>query len=625
MHTREEFLGAGGRDDDGLVVVLLDLLVVLLGVVVGGLQVVLVLLLLAAVLGVGVVGRRALQGLDVLPGFAAGDFMPPPADVLAGLEHAAGARVGDEAVGVGQVRQVGDGEVVAGQVLGLLQALLMSSSFSRSFFLCSNSFIISSSFCAPAAWPCPCPWPADVGCDPANDAARLVDDALAGATATSLAPPKLLPLPLSFCLLGSVGGRNARLYTISALGASKLCASVCSHCSMDARSSAPVPIRSGLPCFAYLWEMWRRMPLDSAAATSSIPFHSNSNQAKQYNIGDVVILEGERLAVRLQLEVLGHALGPAASTRTSWNSTSFSKRHISTRATSAEVGDPNTFTLAIAAAVESSVLAVEHTTELNYYKGAMQAVFVRGRRLDCFGVRAYILAKVNALLRGRTYTRRDETRRTCIDSHIDHGVKPEPDELKKKPPPTRNVYTRRARRMHAEGTPPPRPRADRPADDHIGHHSKEPGCSLCIFTTCFHESRPAIFSYHLATCFLAVKSLRPLSEELTMWERSARVNSSPARYSCLDSISSYTPSMFCSFFSFSAMRASSGCTSLRCGANASWNTSSELGASKLWDSACSHCSMDARSSDPVPYSFLLPSSGKLVHRYRQMALESAVY
>jgi hypothetical protein len=43
-------------------------------------------------------------------------------------------------------------------------------------------------------------------------------------------------------------------------------------------------------------------------------------------------------------------LGPRnASTRMSWKSTSFSNRHISTRATSAEVGDPKTLTLAIAA------------------------------------------------------------------------------------------------------------------------------------------------------------------------------------------------------------------------------------------------------------------------------------
>jgi hypothetical protein len=38
-------------------------------------------------------------------------------------------------------------------------------------------------------------------------------------------------------------------------------------------------------------------------------------------------------------------LGPRKeSTRMSWNSTSFSKRHASTRATSDDVGDPNTFT-----------------------------------------------------------------------------------------------------------------------------------------------------------------------------------------------------------------------------------------------------------------------------------------
>jgi hypothetical protein len=69
--------------------------------------------------------RRALQALDVLPRVAVGDVVPPLANVLARLEQAAGARVGGEAVGVGQVRQVGDGEVVAGEVLGLLQTLLV--------------------------------------------------------------------------------------------------------------------------------------------------------------------------------------------------------------------------------------------------------------------------------------------------------------------------------------------------------------------------------------------------------------------------------------------------------------------------------------------------------------------
>uniref|UniRef100_A0A0D3FDH5 DUF4005 domain-containing protein n=1 Tax=Oryza barthii TaxID=65489 RepID=A0A0D3FDH5_9ORYZ len=87
---------------------------------------------------------------------------------------------------------------------------------------------------------------------------------------------------------------------------------------MDARSSAPVPIRSGFPCLAYLCAMWRRIPLDSAR---------------------ILRYWGMRCVPRY------------ASTRTSWNSTSFSKRHMSTRATSAEVGDPKTFTLAGAISV----------------------------------------------------------------------------------------------------------------------------------------------------------------------------------------------------------------------------------------------------------------------------------
>jgi hypothetical protein len=43
---------------------------------------------------------------------------------------------------------------------------------------------------------------------------------------------------------------------MSALGMSKLCASVCSHCSMEARSSVPGPNRSLYPWFLYLSAMW---------------------------------------------------------------------------------------------------------------------------------------------------------------------------------------------------------------------------------------------------------------------------------------------------------------------------------------------------------------------------------
>nr|ACR34859.1 unknown [Zea mays] len=119
------FVGGKGRQQLEVPLVL-DQPLGLHAVAVGGRRQVLLLAQLAVLgAGVGGRGRRALQGLDVLPGVAAGDVVPPPADVLAGLEHAAGARVGDEVVRVGQVRQVGDGEVVAGQERGLLQALLV--------------------------------------------------------------------------------------------------------------------------------------------------------------------------------------------------------------------------------------------------------------------------------------------------------------------------------------------------------------------------------------------------------------------------------------------------------------------------------------------------------------------
>lgn len=85
-----------------------------------------------------------------------------------------------------------------------------------------------------------------------------------------------------------------------------------------------------------------------------------------------------------------------------------------------------------------------------------------------------------------------DVRNEELDNHIT-VMKPD-DDRSRAPPPARNHCA-----------------ADQPAD-----HSNAPGCSFCILTTCLHDSRLAIFSYHLATCFLAVKSFRPLSEELTM-------------------------------------------------------------------------------------------------------------
>jgi hypothetical protein len=86
--------------------------------------------------------RRVLQVLDLLPRPAAGDGVPPPADVLAR------PRVGSEAVGVGQVRQVGDGEeLVAGQVLRLPQPLLVDVQ-QRLQLLMGPSSNVSASPCA---------------------------------------------------------------------------------------------------------------------------------------------------------------------------------------------------------------------------------------------------------------------------------------------------------------------------------------------------------------------------------------------------------------------------------------------------------------------------------------------
>uniref|UniRef100_A0A0A9CNQ9 Gst14 n=1 Tax=Arundo donax TaxID=35708 RepID=A0A0A9CNQ9_ARUDO len=54
---------------------------------------------------------------------------------------------------------------------------------------------------------------------------------------------------------------------MSALGTLKLCASVCSHCSTEARSSPPGPNRSLYPWFLYLSAMCRRIFLDSTRGT----------------------------------------------------------------------------------------------------------------------------------------------------------------------------------------------------------------------------------------------------------------------------------------------------------------------------------------------------------------------
>lgn len=100
--------------------------------------------------------------------------------------------------------------------------------------------------------------------------------------------------------------------------------------------------------------------------------------------------------------------------------------------------------------------------------------------------------RLHVILAHRTYVRYDE-----LDNHTPHGVKPDDHEAGDD---EEHAATRAC--MQREGS--------------TTHHSNAPGCSLCIFMTCLQESRVEILSYHLATCFLAVKSFLPLSEELTM-------------------------------------------------------------------------------------------------------------
>jgi hypothetical protein len=93
--------------------------------------------------------------------------------------------------------------------------------------------------------------------------------------------------------------------------------------------------------------------------------------------------------------------------------------------------------------------------------------------------------------------RYDTIRNTTNSTTTHHGVKPDDHEAGDD---EEHAATRAC--MQREGS--------------TTHHSNAPGCSLCIFMTCLQESRVEILSYHLATCFLAVKSFLPLSEELTM-------------------------------------------------------------------------------------------------------------
>lgn len=100
------------------------------------------------------------------------------------------------------------------------------------------------------------------------------------------------------------------------------------------------------------------------------------------------------------------------------------------------------------------------------------------------------------------------------------------------------------------------------------------------------------------------------------------MNSSPAKNLLCSSRFSYTSSTFASLPSFCSIKAGS-CLSLMRGANANWKTSTELGGLKDCASASSHCSIDARSSRPLPNKLLFPLSENLSQMYRLMALDSA--